>query len=67
MEEQYMSSTTEFLYSPSDLNETLEVVVAAVNTVGVGAEFSIMVDPPSAGELCIPCQLVLAIIIIVHC
>ena len=52
MEEQYMSSIAEFLYSPSDLNEPLEVIVAAVNAVGVGPEFDIMVDPPSSGESC---------------
>ena len=52
VEEQYMSSNTEFLYSPSDLSEVFEIVVAAVNAVGLGVESDIMVDPPSTGEFC---------------
>ena len=38
----YTTNTTEFLYSVSRLEETLEVVVAAVNDVGTGNSSSIV-------------------------
>ena len=47
----YTTSTTEFLYNLSRLEETLEVVVAAVNDVGTGNSSVITAQPPSSGEV----------------
>ena len=44
------TNTTEYLYSVSILGETLEVVVAAVNDVGIGNTSSIVKASPSLGK-----------------
>ena len=45
------TNTTEYLYNVSILGETLEVVVAAVNDVGIGNTSNIVIISPSSGAV----------------
>ena len=45
------TSTIEYIYSVSNLGETLEIEVTAVNGAGTGNATSIMTQTPSSSEL----------------